>query len=78
MQLSHWGLDYFDLFLIHFPIALQYVDPAHRYPPEWFGDDGKVHLRKYITVRKIKQRTWLIFRQKTHQCKRLGAPWRNY
>lgn len=45
MQLSHWGLDYFDLFLIHFPIALQYVDPAHRYPPEWFGDDGKVHLQ---------------------------------
>jgi hypothetical protein len=22
------------------------VDPSHRYPPEWFGDDGKVHLRK--------------------------------
>lgn len=46
MQLELWGIDYFDLFLIHFPIALQYVDPAHRYPPEWFGDDGKVYLRK--------------------------------
>lgn len=44
-QLADWGLDYFDLFLIHFPIALQYVDPEHRYPPEWFGDDGKVHLQ---------------------------------
>ncbi|CCM03125.1 uncharacterized protein FIBRA_05246 [Fibroporia radiculosa] len=43
-QLGLWGIDYFDLFLIHFPIALQYVDPAHRYPPEWFGDDGKVYL----------------------------------
>lgn len=43
-QLQDWQLDYFDLFHIHFPIALQYVDPDHRYPPEWFGDDGKVHL----------------------------------
>jgi len=43
MQLELWGIDYFDLFLIHFPIALKYVDPAHRYPPEWFGDDGKVY-----------------------------------
>jgi len=41
MQLKHWGVDYFDLFLVHFPVALAYVDPAHRYPPEWWGDDGK-------------------------------------
>jgi D-xylose reductase len=41
MQLELWGLDYFDLFLVHFPIALAYVDPKHRYPPEWWGDDGK-------------------------------------
>ncbi|KAJ6503379.1 NADP-dependent oxidoreductase domain-containing protein [Mycena vitilis] len=40
-QLGLWGIDYFDLFLIHFPIALKYVDPAERYPPEWFGADGK-------------------------------------
>ncbi|KAI0315255.1 NADP-dependent oxidoreductase domain-containing protein [Amylostereum chailletii] len=45
MQLGLWGIDYFDLFLVHFPIALQYVDPNHRYPPEWFGDDGKVYLQ---------------------------------
>ncbi|TDL28132.1 Aldo/keto reductase [Rickenella mellea] len=44
-QLKLWGLDYFDLYLIHFPIALKYVDPAHRFPPEWFGDDGNVHLQ---------------------------------
>jgi len=41
MQLELWGLDYFDLFLVHFPVALAYVDPAHRYPPEWWGDDRK-------------------------------------
>ncbi|KAI0936784.1 hypothetical protein AcW1_000929 [Taiwanofungus camphoratus] len=44
-QLGLWGIDHFDLFLVHFPIALQYVDPSHRYPPEWFGDDGKVYLQ---------------------------------
>jgi len=44
-QLELWGIDHFDLFLVHFPIALQYVDPSHRYPPEWWGDDGKVHLQ---------------------------------
>jgi D-xylose reductase len=42
-QLALWGIDYFDLFLIHFPVSLQYVDPSHRYPPEWWGDDGKVY-----------------------------------
>jgi len=45
MQLGFWGLDYFDLFLIHFPIALKFVDQNHRYPPEWFGDDGKVYIQ---------------------------------
>ncbi|KAG6817943.1 hypothetical protein H0H87_012411 [Tephrocybe sp. NHM501043] len=44
-QLDLWGIDYFDLFLIHFPIALQYVDPDHRYPPEWFDDHGRVQLQ---------------------------------
>ena len=43
-QLGLWGIDYFDLFLVHFPISLEYVDPNHRYPPEWWGDDKKVHL----------------------------------
>jgi hypothetical protein len=48
MQLDLWGLEYFDLFLVHFPIALEYVDPNHRYPPEWWGDDKKsVNLRTF-------------------------------
>lgn len=45
IQLGQWGIDYFDLFLVHFPVSLKYVDPNHRYPPEWFGDDGKVYLQ---------------------------------
>ncbi|EJT99960.1 Aldo/keto reductase [Dacryopinax primogenitus] len=44
-QLKLWGIEYFDLFLIHFPVSLKYVDPGHRYPPEWFGDDGKVYTQ---------------------------------
>jgi D-xylose reductase len=40
-QLAWWGLTYFDLYLIHFPVSLKYVDPAHRFPPGWHADDGK-------------------------------------
>ena len=31
-------LDYLDLYLIHFPIALEYVPLDRRYPPGWFYD----------------------------------------
>ncbi|MEL7297031.1 MAG: aldo/keto reductase [Pseudomonadota bacterium] len=36
--LSDLGLDYLDLYLIHFPIALQFVPFEERYPAEWFRD----------------------------------------
>jgi D-xylose reductase len=38
--LADWGLDYFDLYIIHFPVALKYVSPETRYPPGWFVDDA--------------------------------------
>lgn len=32
-QNESWGLEYIDLFLIHFPVALKYIDPEiRRYP----------------------------------------------
>jgi D-xylose reductase len=31
-------VDYLDLYLIHFPIALEYVPPGKRYPAGWFYD----------------------------------------
>lgn len=53
-QLADWGLDYFDLYLIHFPVALEYVDPSVRYPPGWFYD-GKSEVR---WSKATNQETW--------------------
>ncbi|HUY90353.1 MAG TPA: aldo/keto reductase [Pirellulales bacterium] len=37
-SLRDLGLDVLDLYLVHFPIALEYVPFETRYPPGWFGD----------------------------------------
>jgi len=63
MQLELWGIDYFDLFLIHFPIALEYVDPAHRYPPEWWQDDGKTVILEKTPM----QETWTCMEELVDQ-----------
>lgn len=30
LQNEAWGLGYIDLYLIHFPVSLEYIDPATR------------------------------------------------
>lgn len=49
-QLSDWGLDYFDLFHMHFPVSLKYVDPAKQYP----APDGPTFPQGGVPV----HRTW--------------------
>jgi D-xylose reductase len=38
-------LDYLDLYLIHFPIALEYVPPEKRYPAGWVHDPDAAEPR---------------------------------
>ncbi|MCJ1273112.1 NAD(P)H-dependent D-xylose reductase (XR) [Puttea exsequens] len=52
-QLSDWNIDYFDLYIVHFPISLKYVDPSVRYPPG-FTYDGKNVVPGNATI----QETW--------------------
>jgi len=52
-QLADWGIDYFDLYYIHFPVALKYVDPSVRYPPGWEYDGKEV-----IPIGAPIQETW--------------------
>lgn len=37
-SLEDLGLEYLDLYLVHFPIALKFVPFEERYPPEWVFD----------------------------------------
>ncbi|KAF2731962.1 Aldo/keto reductase [Polyplosphaeria fusca] len=40
-QNEAWGLGYIDLFLIHFPVALEYISPEKRRYPGWWMDDAQ-------------------------------------
>lgn len=57
-QLADLQIDYFDLYYIHFPVALRYVDPEVRYPPGWnySGKDGDVQ-----PIKAPLSKTWEAF-----------------
>lgn len=44
-QLEEYGLGYIDLYLMHFPVALKYVDPSTKYPPSWSTDLADVPIQ---------------------------------
>lgn len=52
-SLAYWGLDYFDLYLVHFPLALKYVDPARKWPPDFEDETGQ-----YADAAVPLQQTW--------------------
>jgi D-xylose reductase len=55
--LNDLKLDYLDLYLVHFPIALQFVPFEERYPPEWLYDPG-ASAPEMKPVRVPLQDTW--------------------
>ncbi|BDW81653.1 aldehyde reductase [Erythrobacter sp. Dej080120_24] len=64
--LSDLRLDYLDLYLIHFPIALEYVPIDVRYPPEWLHDpDAPDPVMKRAPV--PLQETWMAMETLVHK-----------
>ena len=51
------GIDYFDAYLIHFPLALRYVPIEERYPPGWFYDPDADHPKVEVTHIPVSE-TW--------------------
>ena len=69
-SLEDLGLDYLDLYLVHFPIALAHVPFETRYPPEWVHDpeaDPPVMIESHVPL----EETWhameaLVARELAH------------
>ena len=41
-SLNDLQIKYLDLYLIHFPIALKFVEFEAKYPPEWLNETGRM------------------------------------
>lgn len=44
-QNESWGLDFIDLYLMHFPVALEYVDPKENQYPAWWADKERTIVK---------------------------------
>ncbi|CAK7244611.1 MAG: NAD(P)H-dependent D-xylose reductase (XR) [Sporothrix thermara] len=59
-QNETWGLGYIDLYLIHFPCALKYIDPAKlKYPAWWMDAEHSIVELDKVPV----QETWQALEQ---------------
>ena len=73
-SLSDLGVDHLDLYLIHFPISLAYVDFQVRYPPAWFHDPDAAEPRMQPDPVPVAE-TWAAMEQlvKTGLVKHIGV-----
>lgn len=73
--LSDLKLDYVDLYLIHFPISLKFVDPEVRYPPEWIYDPSVNVPRMEPEMSVTYEATWNSMEALYEEglCKAIGA-----
>lgn len=63
------GLTYVDEYLMHFPIALQYVPMTKKYPPEWFNLEKNIVLVPHSLSATWKSMEELVDKGK---CKKIG------
>jgi hypothetical protein len=76
-QLNLWGLEKFDLYLIHFPIALKYVPADVKFPAEWENPSGKVELGKKLYFNTKGGGVKCSFVQRMFLSTRPGRLWRS-
>lgn len=63
--LTDLGLEYLDMYLVHFPISLKYVPIAERYPPEWIFETGADQPAMAIDPVPLSD-TWRAMEELTH------------
>ncbi|KAF2841412.1 Aldo/keto reductase [Patellaria atrata CBS 101060] len=55
-QLETWNIGYLDLFLIHFPVSLEFVDPKDSKFPGWWLPDGSLAATAKVPI----SETWKV------------------
>lgn len=74
-SLQDLGLEYFDLYVIHFPIPLKFVPFEVRYPPEWIHDPTAPNPRIEMDEQAPTHLTWKSMEELVDQglARRIGV-----